>query len=350
MARGDGRIFKRGETWWYAVYMGGLEIRRSTKKRGEQGEKWARTLLRRALAEIDAGTHLGPKADRLTVRAVLAGYLDDLRLRGKKDVPKCVVRFARIARELGDERAAMLSASRLQRWMQGQLEDGAARATVKLQADYLKAALRWAYRTQQIARVPYVPSLRVDNARQGFFEADQVDALLAELPEAYHDIVRFAALTGWRSNEYLGLTWDRVNRTAGEIRLATSKNGQGRVVPIVAGLVDIVARRWAARRVWTAKGPTLATHVFHVDGQPIRYWRWLRRFTAAAEAAGLDRLPHDFRRTAVRNLVAAGVPERVAMAVTGHRSRAVFDRYTIVATADMADALAKADRRRPLAQ
>ena len=88
---------------------------------------------------------------------------------------------------------------------------------------------------------------------------------------------------------------------------------------LVLGLVD---------ELWT---------VFHRDDIPVRRWRTTWR--TACQAAGVPtRFLHDCRRTAARNLIRTNVPERVAMLLTGHKSRAIFDRYNIINEQELLDA------------
>ena len=77
---------------------------------------------------------------------------------------------------------------------------------------------------------------------------------------------------------------------------------------------------------------------------------FIKAFRAAWTKAGCPgRIPHDLRRTAVRNLVRAGVPERVAMQMTGHKTRSVFERYNIVSECDLVDAAKKLNVLQPAA-
>jgi integrase len=89
--------------------------------------------------------------------------------------------------------------------------------------------------------------------------------------------------------------------------------------------------------------PSTLSLLFPYLSGPTRLGRRRRDFrkawAAACKAAGVPGMHrHDFRRTAVRNMVNLGVPERVAMKVTGHKTRAVFDRYHIVSPGDLQDA------------
>ncbi len=167
------------------------------------------------------------------------------------------------------------------------------------------------------------------------------EAVVAHLPAELQDVARFGYLTGWRKGEILTLTWADVDRAGAMIRLRPehAKNGRGRALAIEGALAPLLERRWQARLVPGPAGTSrVAELVFHRHGRPIVDFR--KAWAGACTAAGVTgRLFHDLRRTAVRNLLRAGVPERVAMDVSGHRTRAMLDRYAITSEADLRAAM-----------
>ena len=137
------------------------------------------------------------------------------------------------------------------------------------------------------------------------------------------------------------LTWNAVDRQAREVRLRTSKNGQGRVLPLQNDLWDLIERRWAARTFQKKDGTTkLSEFVFHRSGEQVVDFRkpWKEAFKGSNVAR---RLFHDLRRTAVRNMIRAGVPQSVAMSISGHKTVSMFMRYNISSDTDKIDALRK---------
>jgi integrase len=120
---------------------------------------------------------------------------------------------------------------------------------------------------------------------------------------------------------------------AGDVHLepGTTKNGEGRLF-VTAELRALLERQWRVHVALRAAG-RIVPWVFHRDGEPIKDYR--KAWALAIVGAGCPgRTPHDFRRTAVRNLVRAGVAEQVAMKMIGHKTRLIFDRYHIVSHAD----------------
>jgi integrase len=176
-----------------------------------------------------------------------------------------------------------------------------------------------------------------NNVRQGFLERPQFDALRKHLPAPLRPIATFMYYTGWRvHSELLRLQWHQVDRATGIVRLepGTTKNQEGRTFPYgqVAELREAIETQWQAREALTKRG-IICPWVFHRRGKRIKDFR--TAWDAAAAAAGCPgRIPHDCRRTAVRNLTRAGVTETVAMKITGHKTRSVFDRYDITSEAD----------------
>jgi integrase len=175
-------------------------------------------------------------------------------------------------------------------------------------------------------------------------EPADFDAVAVHLSPVLADLARFAYAFGWRKMEVCELEWRSIDMGNGKIRLSAqdTKNESSRTVSISPEVRAILERRQAARSITLPDGTVyLSPYVFHRGGgKPIRDFR--AAWDAACEAAGRsDLLFHDLRRSGARNLIRAGVPEKVAMRVTGHKTRAMFDRYDITSERDVEEAAEK---------
>ena len=261
-------------------------------------------------------------------------YLQDYQVRQFRSQSTARGRIAHLTACFGrDARAAALTTYQIRQYQLARRAAGAATGTVNRETSALHRMCTLAVHWGWLDTVPGFPDrLRENPPRQGFFEHPEYLAVRAHLPAPWQDILDLAYYSGWRKNEILGLTWDELDEAGGVIRLspARSKTLVGRILPISQPIAEALARRRARR---DPDSPL----VFHRDGIPIRRWRTAWR--TACQAAGVPtRFLHDCRRTAARNLIRASVPERVAMLLTGHKTRAIFDRYNIINEQELLEA------------
>lgn len=348
---GDGYIYKRGEVWWISYYGpgkdGAEEVREST---GTKIEDKAKKILRsrtRAVADHRSGgrTFSGPRAERVTVKHLIAALEADYRLRSIKSLRETMYHAKSVRKFFGGMRAMTLGPDEIRIFVEEQRELAMANATINRRLAVLSQAFSLAIKEGRLTRAPYIPHLsEAGNVRKGFFEQEQHDRMLAFLPSPLDDAARFAYVCGWRKTEVRLLAWENVDRGT-EVRLTDSKNKDGRVFPLEdAKMLALFERLWSRRQYETARGTAISEYVFHVQGAPLSSEAWQRAWAEARTAGGLivkGRIFHDYRRTAVRNLIRAGVPQAVAMEITGHKTASVFQRYNITSTEDLRDAMRK---------
>jgi integrase len=339
--RGQGRIYQRGGAWWIAYYHRGAQIRESVRKAtAKNTQAAAERLLTQRQKTANTPAFVGPEAERLTVDELADAVVADYAIQEHRSLADVARHVAQIKATFSGLRAVSLTADRIAAYAKQRLEEGYARASVNRELAVVRRMFALAIQARKLtpAHRPYIAMLAEDNAREGFLEPATFGTLRAALPAWLADAATFAYLTGWRKNEIATLTWADVTLTptGGQVRLraAHSKNKKPRIVPLAGELRALLERRKALRRLD-------APLVFHRgDGAPLGDFRkvWATACTTAKLGALLF---HDLRRSAVRNMVRAGVPERVAMALSGHRTRAVFDRYNIVSEDDLTAATAR---------
>lgn len=340
---GEGNVYLRGKTYWVHYSAGGRTYRESCKT---DSEAKARKFLRGRLNKIDRGEAMGSQIQRVMVSDLLDHLVDDYELLGKNAAWAKIVR-SRLLLGFKFHKAARVGTQAIEAYIalrKAGTQDGdkeiapVGNATINRELALLRHAFYLGSRAEPplVVRVPKIPKLPENEARQGFLDKAALDALAAELSPEVGRVARFAFWTGCRKAEILGLRWAWVESAAVSLPSSITKSGEARVIPLVPELVEMLASMKAERdELWPK-----CEWVFSRGGVQIRnfYAGW----NAAAERAGLKGvLLHDLRRSFVRGAVRAGVSERVVMAISGHKTRSVFERYNIVSGSDLTDAVKK---------
>jgi integrase len=163
----------------------------------------------------------------------------------------------------------------------------------------------------------------------GFLEHDQYLAFRSELPDHQRLILVIGYHLGMRRGEILKLRWDQVDWNANLIRLERkqTKAKQARVAPLYGELRAWLDMAYAGRE---KDCPFIVSWKGAGISEVKTAWNKARQ---RAKVPGL--LVHDLRRTAVRNMIRAGIPEKQAMRISGHKTRSMFDRYDITDERDI---------------
>jgi integrase len=346
--RGSGSLFrekyrdpktgeqKQVETWTMKLWHDGKVLKKSS---GESSIYRATKKLEAWKREVAGGNYV-PDANKTTFGTLATLLLDEYRANGRRSADRAEDAVAHLRGFFTDFcPARSITTDRALAYVRHRQEQKAANATINRELAALKRMFKLGVRAGRVARRPHIDMLEERNTRTGFFEPHQFRAILTRLPEDLQVVFETAYVTGWRiKSEILTRRWQHVDFVANWLRLepGETKNDDGRMFPLTADLRAVLERQRRRTAEHEKATGQIIPWVFHRSGDPIKSFRraWL---TACRDAGCPGRIPHDFRRTAVRNLERAGVPRSAAMAMVGHKTESIYRRYAIVSESDLRD-------------
>jgi integrase len=299
------------------------------------------------MADSERGVASPADLKRIRYSDLRQALIDNYVTRGNKlelrsDGTETIVGLKQLDDYFAGMTANRITVDSIREFVKARESQGAGPAMINRSLQCLRRMLNIAREDGKIQIVPKIRLKKEPPARKGFLERNKFNELVAALPKHLRPLVTFLYWCGVRLGEALQIDWSQVDLDAKTIRLEDeqTKTGDPRIVPLPDVLIAMLKKgkgkvfavanlraEWA--RACNAVGLGKTEKLTSEDGN-----EWTRY-------NGL--IVHDLRRSAVRNLINSGVPERVAMQITGHKTRAVFDRYHIVSAEDVKSAMARVE-------
>lgn len=327
-------------------------IRRMVFGTREQAERILDELIQRAYT----GVFGWPTVQETTIAELVDLVVDDYKMNTRKSL-RSAQQLTQFWKNLaGSMLAERVTSATLRDWAKMWVEqDHLSGGRVNRRMSFLLRGFSLGLEHQLITQRPKWTRLKEAPPRSGFFIWEQFRSLRNELPAHARVPVTIDYWSGMRWGEITSLVWNQVlfdhRRQIVRITLAGSdtKTSEPRALVMGGDLYDVL-------RAWDET--TRVTHpdcpwVCHYLGRRLKSIRtaWqkacvklgLGKWTKpkgkmVGQRGYVGALLHDFRRTGVKNLSDAGVPEKIAMAISGHKTRSIFDRYNIVSEARLEEA------------
>lgn len=333
---------KDSKRWHIQYFVNGTPVRERT---GSHNRMDAVNLLKARAGEAATGKRLPGDVARTTFDDLAALIRQDYEKHYRRMLDLAVV-LKRLHGSFAGMKATDITAARINAHQVQQQRDGYKNATINRDIAALKRAFRLGLKHGLVGSVPAMERLDEHNVRTGFFEPHDFQTFLIHLPAGLHPLFKVAYITGWRIvSELLTREWRHVDFVNAKLRLDPGEakdRREGREFPFTSELRSILAAQRTAANVLEKSKNTTVSHVFfRTDGTPIKSYR--AAWATAVKESGVTRIPHDFRRTAVRNLEMAGVPRSLAMKMIGHKTESIYRRYAITDEGMLQDGARKLD-------